>query len=291
MRRKSLKEVFTKTSADILKACYKNAQRMGNVPSKETIAAEVEKQPVYKAMSYEDRSEIDDFLESLPSGPLQQLDFNTSVDRNMSTSVASMTSGPPQPLGPLSRPDLIESYLRSLPDSYLSALGASQRDFAPSQVGRGQVGGAYSAGSVAGLSHGMGPSVRTVTPGDSKTISSDINKTIGQTYTRQMDPKNRHVGRAFSDIRIPTGDRRFFSVTPKLVDETSNVYDVYLGELIPEEVFYRRSRVYGDLFSRKILPSIAEMQSIRNRRSRNESLIRKFVLEALLIDPSFNTVR
>lgn len=282
MRRKRLREVFTKTSADILKACYKNAQRMGSVPSKETIAAEVEKQPVYKSMSYEDKSEIDEFLVSLPGGPLNQLDFNNSVDKNMSTAVASMTSGPQMPMSPLNSAESIESYLRNLPANYLKIFDAKPSDFAPTQLSRGQVGGAYSAGSVTGLSHGMGPSVRTVTPGDPKTMSSDIKKTIGQTYTRQMDPKNRHAGRAFSDIRIPTGDRRFFSVTPQLVDETSNVMDIYLGELVPEEVFYRRSRVYGDLFNRKILPSIAEMQSIRNRRSRNESLIRKFIIEMLI---------
>lgn len=280
MKKKRLREVFTKTSADILKACYKNVQRMGGTPSKETIEAEVEKQPVYKAMNYEERSDIETFLASLPSGPLEQTNFNATVDRNMSASVSSMPGGPPQPLSHLRSVESIESYIRRLPDSYLRILGASSRDFEPSQVGRGQVGGAHSATSLAGMTHGMGPLIRTVTHG-LKRLGTPAEMSIGQTYRPQMDPKRVHTKRAFSDVKVPTGDVNSFWAKPKYVQETSNLYDVYMGELVPEQVFNKRNRVYGDLFNRGILPSTAEMQRIRSTKMRNESLIRKFIFEIL----------
>lgn len=273
-RRKIIKEAFTRTSADILKSCFTNLSRRGREKNKDNLADEVQMQPAYKSMGYDDRADIDDVIAALPDGELQPMDFNRAVDRALGS--ATVASAPPSlpTSGKLDSVKAVEDYVKSL--------AAANPSFKPQQIGRGQVGGAYSAGSIAALSHGMGPVARTVTKGDAKMIRAPEMKTINQTYRPQMDPKNRHLKRAFSDVRVATGNERPFFVTPSYVDETSNLYDVYANEMVPEAVFYARQPIYTKMWKEDgTLPTPIQMQNLRRTGRMSESVLRKFITEFL----------
>ena len=269
MKRRIVREAFTKASSDILKSSFVNLARRGVPQDKYGLADAVSAQPAYKAMKYDDRSDIDDFIDSLPEGPLQTMAFNTMVDKMLGGTVAQAAG--------------VAKKLTSVGEvnDLVSKLSSTNPEFKRTNITAGTVGGAYSQTSIASLSHGMGPVARTVTAGDPKSISGAVTKVVNQTYRPQMDPKNRHASRAFSDVRVDTGARRFFTVVPHFVDETSTVYDVYADELVPESVFEKRNVVYGALIRQGVLPPPIEMKEMRRTRVQSESLIRSFILESL----------
>lgn len=273
MKRYRLKEAFTRTSADVLKSSFANLLKRGIPQDKFNLSDSVTAQPAYRSMKYEDRSEIDDFIDSLPDGPLSSMAFNNAVDKALGSATVSSAVQPSQQGRKLSSTSEIEEMIANL--------AKTNPEFSKFDITSGMVGGMYSPQSISSLSHGMGPQIRTVFAGEPEFKSVATSKTVGQTYNKRMDPKNIHSKRSFSNINVPTGGRRYFNVTPQMVKETSMLYDVYADELVPQSVFERRNVVYGALIRQGILPPPIEMQNLRRTRVRSESLISKFVSDIL----------